>query len=346
MLLVDSHLDLSWNAITWNRDLTWSIAEIRAAERGMDEQGRATNTVSFPELRKAEVVLCLATALARTNAHARNNIDFRSQQTAYAMAQGQLAYYRIMEKAGEMRMLRSAAAIDAHLKAWQSGDRTLGFIFAMEGADPIVTPDQVAEWYEQGLRALGIAHYGPSAYAHGTGCEGGLKPEGRELLRNMRQLGMTLDITHLAAESFWQSLDAFDGPVHASHNNCRSLVPGDRQFTDEQIQALISRDAVIGVAFDSWMLQQDWRLDNNQATIANAVDHIDHICGLAGNAHHVAIGSDLDGGYGTEQTPVDLDTITDLQKIPGLLRARGYKESDVEAVMHGNWLRFFGQALG
>jgi membrane dipeptidase len=76
------------------------------------------------------------------------------------------------------------------------------------------------------------------------------------------------------------------------------------------------------------------------------VDHIDHVCQIAGSARHAAIGTDLDGGYGTEQSPNDLDTIADLQKIPGILRGRGYAESDVEGIMHGNWLRFFRKAWG
>lgn len=345
MLLVDSHLDISWNALGWNRDQTWTIEEIRAAEQDFDEQGRGTNTVCLPELRKAEVGLCLATVLARANPHARTNIDFRSQQIAYAMAQGQAAYYRAMQAAGQMRPVRTRGELRAHLERWNSGDRTIGYILAMEGADPILSPATAGEWFELGLRCVGIAHYGPSAYAHGTGSEGGLFPAGRELLREMRSLGMILDATHIAADSFWQALDVFDGPVHASHNNCRSLVPGDRQFSDEQIRALVARGAVIGVAFDSWMLQPGWSLDNNRATIADAVNHIDHICQLAGNTRHAAIGSDLDGGYGTEQTPVDLNTIADLQKIPALLAARGYSTAGVEAVMHGNWIRFFGESL-
>ncbi|MCX6625481.1 MAG: membrane dipeptidase [Acidobacteria bacterium] len=345
MLLIDSHLDISWNAISWNRDQTWTIDEIRASEKSLNEQGRGTNTVSLPELRNAEVGLCLATVLARANAHARTNIDFRSQQIAYAMAQGQAAYYRAMQAAGEMRQVRTSGDLTRQLAAWESGDRAVGYILAMEGADPIVNPAQSEEWFDLGLRCVGIAHYGPSAYAHGTGCEGGLTPAGRELLKAMRSLGMILDATHIAAESFWEALELFDGPVHASHNNCRSLVPGDRQFTDEQIRALVERNAVIGVAFDSWMLQPGWKLDNNRATIEDAVNHIDHICQIAGNTAHAAIGSDLDGGYGTEQTPVDLNTIADLQKIPAILRGRGYSESDVAGVMHGNWVRFFTESL-
>jgi membrane dipeptidase len=165
----------------------------------------------------------------------------------------------------------------------------------------------------------------------------------------MEQVGMVLDVTHLTDESFWQAVEQFKGSVLASHNNCRALVPGERQFADEQIRYLIERDSVIGIALDSWMLHPAYvpgEISNLLVSLEAAVDHIDHICQLAGDARHAAIGSDLDGGYGTEQCPHDLDTIADLQKIPGLLRKRGYAEADIEAVMHGNWLRFFQSAWG
>jgi membrane dipeptidase len=79
-------------------------------------------------------------------------------------------------------------------------------------------------------------------------------------------------------------------------------------------------------------------------TLDSALNHIDHICQLAGNARHVAIGSDLDGGFGTEQSPEDLDTISDLQMIGPLLKKRGYTEADIKAIFHGNWLRLFERA--
>lgn len=158
---------------------------------------------------------------------------------------------------------------------------------------------------------------------------------------------MILDATHLSDESFWKALGLFQGPVLASHNNCRALVPGNRQFTDEQIRELIRRDSVIGAAFDSWMLYPNWVLGSSSSTavsLESVADHIDHICQLAGNARHVGIGSDLDGGYGREQSPHDLDTIADLQALPAILRRRGYSESDIEGIMYGNWLRLFEKA--
>jgi membrane dipeptidase len=350
MLVIDSHLDLSWNALNWNRDLTLTVPEIRTLEAGMNEKSRAANTVAFPEMRRGEVAVCLATLLARANSKGRSMLDFRTQEIASAMAQGQLAFYRILESQGQLRMLRDWRSLEAHLQAWNPSDgdsSPLGFILSMEGADPILSPSQIPDWWENGLRVVGMAHYGVSAYAHGTGSPGGLTPKGPELLRAMQEAGMILDVTHLADESFWQAVDLFKGPVLASHNNCRTLVPGDRQFSDDQIRYLIQRDSVIGAAFDAWMLCPGWIIDspsNPTVSLEAVIDHIDHICQLAGNTRHAAIGSDLDGGFGREQCPYDLDTIADLQKIPTLLSSRGYRQKDIEAIMYGNWVRFFQRA--
>lgn len=349
MIVIDAHLDLSYNALNWNRDLRRPVAEIRASEAGLTQKGRGTNTVAFPELRAGEVAISLATVLARAQPLGTTNIDFRNQEIAYAMAQGQLAYYKVLEAEGACRLVRTAADLLASFHSWQSdaARAPFGFIISMEGADPIVSPSQVPQWWEDGLRVVGMAHYGPSAYAHGTASTGGLFPKGVDLLSAMAEVGLILDLTHLADESFWEALKIWKGPVLASHNNCRALVAGDRQFGDDQIKAIIERGGVIGAAFDAWMLAPDWSLSlRPKVQLKAVIDHIDHICALAGNARHVAIGTDLDGGYGTEQTPEGLDTIADLQKIPAMLRARGYTEENIVAIMHDNWLRLFNAAWG
>ncbi len=350
MMIIDSHLDLSWNALNWRRDLTKSIAEIRRSEAGMTDRKRGHNTVSFPELQKASVAVCLATVLARCSRLNDPLLDYPSREIASAMGLGQAEYYRIMESQGHMRMLRDWPALESHVAEWKrtGGSGTpLGYILAMEGADPILEPRQVELWWERGLRVVEPVHYGVSYYAHGTGAPGSLTSKGRELLAAMEAVGMILDVTHLADESFWQALEIYRGPVLASHHNCRALVPGDRQLTDEQIRALLERDAVIGAVFDSSMLHPNYvrgKTDNSLVSIERVIDHIDHVCQLAGGSQHSAIGSDLDGGFGTEQSPRELNTIADLQTVPDLLRKRGYKETHIEGIMHGNWLRFFHHA--
>jgi membrane dipeptidase len=153
----------------------------------------------------------------------------------------------------------------------------------------------------------------------------------------------------LCDESFWESLEVFRGPVWASHNNCRALVPHGRQFSDDQLRALIARGAVVGAVFDAWMLVPDWvrgssTPQNRGVTLAQVADNIDHVCQVAGDALHAGIGSDLDGAFGTEQGPADVDTIADLQKLPALLAERGYSADDVENICSGNFLRFLRKA--
>jgi membrane dipeptidase len=349
MMIIDSHLDLSWNALNWRRDLTKSIEQIRRSEEGMADRKRGHNTVSFPELQKAGVAVCLATVLARCSDLNDPLLDYPSREIASAMGWGQVEYYRIMESQGYMRMLRDWPALESHVAEWKraGGSTPLGFILSMEGADPILEPGEVELWWERGLRVIEPVHYGVSYYAHGTGAPGGLTSKGWEFLAAMENVGMILDITHLAEESFWQAVEIYRGPVLASHHNCRALVPGDRQLSDEQIRALVERDAVIGAVFDSWMLHPYYvpgKTDNSLVSMERVIDHIDHVCQIAGNARHSAIGSDLDGGFGTEQSPRELDTIANLQMVPDLLRKRGYKENDIEGIMHGNWLRFFQKA--
>ena len=349
MLTIDGHLDLAMNALDWDRNLELDVYEIRRKETGMTQKGRARGTTTLPEMRKGEIAVSLATVIDRT-AHPRSTRGGSAcQEISYAKAQGQLAYYRVLEAQGKVRILKDWSSLQGHWEAWRArGAREpLGFIMSMEGADPIVWPEQVASWWEDGMRVVSLSHYGVSAYAHGTEMIEGLLEPGKALLREMEAIGMILDLTHLSECSFWEALDIYHGPVLASHNNARALVPGDRQFSDDQLRAIYERGGVIGVALDAWMLYPGWVIGQTQPSVVSMealAAQIDHMCQVAGNAQHIGIGSDLDGGYGTEQCPHDLDTIADLQKIPALLRKRGFTEGDIDLVMHGNWLRFFREA--
>jgi membrane dipeptidase len=356
---IDAHLDLAMNAIEWNRDLTRPIAEIRELEQGFtDKPGRGRGTVSLPELRRAGIGLVVATQIARVRKSEAYSpiMPWRSQSQAYAMTQAQLAWYRCMEEQGEMTMIRSGADLEKHLTLWndsRSDSATklpVGYLLSLEGADSIWTPRHLETAYEQGLRAIGPSHYGPGVYAMGTDSTGGFPPVGRELLREIERLGMILDVTHLSDECFDEALENFDGPIWASHHNCRALVPRQRQLSDAQIRALIKRGAVIGAALDAWMIVPGWirhetTPQSSGLKLEKLIDHIDHICQLAGNSNYVGLGSDLDGAFGNEQTPLDVDTIADVHLIPELLRARGYSAEDTKNFAHGNFLRFLRGAL-
>jgi membrane dipeptidase len=220
---------------------------------------------------------------------------------------------------------------------------------ASKGADSLVTLRHLERAYEQGLRAVGPAHYGAGVYANGTDACGDLGARGRELLGEMERLGIILDVTHLCDDSLRDALDHFRGPMWASHSNCRALVAHNRQFADDQIRELIGRGAVIGAAFDAWMLVPGWirgisTPEGMGVTVERVADHIDHICQIAGNARHCMIGSDLDGGFGREQCPSDVGTIADLPRLLTILAGRGYSQDDVAGIAHGNAIRFLRAA--
>jgi membrane dipeptidase len=356
MLIVDGHLDLSLNATLWERDLTRPASEIRAAEQRLNDfPFRGRGTVSLPELRSGGVGLCVATLFARCAApgdDAGKLVTYDSPLHAWEETQRQLAWYREMESRGWMVQIVDRTSLDRHIRSCQNGglkEGPIGYVLSLEGADSIITPGHLKRSYDQGLRAIGPGHYGKGRYAGGTADDTGLTTAGRELLAEMQRLGIILDATHLSEASFWEALDVFDGSVWASHNNVRELVPGDRQFSDEQLVALIGRGAVIGAVFDAWMLTPHWKKGvscpkESGVTLESVADHIDHICQIAGNARHAALGTDLDGGFGCEQCPADVDTIADLQRLPEILVGRGYAEADIRGIMHGNWVRFLQDA--
>lgn len=355
-LIFDAHLDLSMNALEWNRDLRLPLVEIRRRELGMsDKPDRTRGTVCFPELRRGGIGICVATQIARYSSRFSKLPGWQSPEQAWAQTQGQLAWYRAMEEAGELISLRNWADIAAHLERWKAaGDDTsklpIGYLLSLEGADSILSWRHLERARLAGLIALGPVHYGPGIYGHGTDDEGPLTPRGRELLTEMQRLGIILDVTHLCDESFWDALDHYSGPVWASHHNCRKLADWNRQLTAKQILALVERGAVIGMAFDAIMMVHGWAHHRSTPKdfglkLEKICEHIDHICQLAGNARHVGIGSDLDGGYGTEQTPMDLDSIADLATLREPLTARGYSPADIDAIFHGNFLRFLRENL-
>jgi len=348
MFIFDAHLDLAMNALEWNRDLTWSVNDIRKSESGMtDKPDREKNTVSLPAMRKGNIGICVATQIARYVKKDSHLPGWNSPQQAWAQTQGQLAWYKAMEEIGEMIQITNSEQLNKHLKLWQKSKskKPIGYILSLEGADSIITMRHLERAYENGLRAIGPAHYGPGTYAHGTDSVGGIGIKGRELLRKMEELNLILDATHLCDQSFWETMKIYNGPVWASHNNCRKFVPHNRQFSDEQIKELISRNAIIGIALDAWMMVPNWvrgtsTPQNMGVTLHQMIDNIDHICQLAGNANHVGIGTDLDGAFGKEQSPSDIDTIADLQKIPTLLEKKGYSKNDIENIMHQNFITF------
>jgi len=354
MFTIDAHLDLSMNAMEWNRDLQQPVNAIRAREAGLtDKPDRAKGVVAFPELRKGNIGLVVATQIGRYVGLDNPLPGWHSPEQAWAQTQGQLSWYKAMEDAGEMIMIKDRKGLEQHLLLWNDGTpndkKPIGYILSLEGADSIINLKYLERAYNKGLRAIGPAHYGPGRYANGTDAIGHLNEQGRQLIKEMEQLNMILDATHLCDDAFWDAMELFNGAVWASHNNCRTLVNHNRQFSDDMIKVLIQKGAVIGGALDAWMMVPGWVRGQSTpeamgCNLEKMIDHMDHICQIAGNALHVGIGTDLDGAFGKEQCPYDLETIADMQKLPAMLAKRGYSTTDIENVMHGNWLRFLRKA--
>lgn len=332
-LIFDAHLDLSMNAMEWNRDLRLPIAELNSREQGMnDKPDRGNATVSFGELKRGNIGLVVATQIARYVEKGSSLPGWYSPEQAWAQTQGQLAWYRAMEKDGHMRMIKTKTDLEEHIILWNDetnkSNKPIGFLLSLEGADSLIDLSYLEYAYEQGLRAVGPAHYGPGRYANGTDSNGRLNAKGIALLREMERLNVILDATHLNDDAFWDAMDRFNGPIWASHNNCRALVDHNRQFSDDMIKILISKKAVIGVALDAWMMVPRWVRGVSDPKTMNCslevmANHIDHICQLAGNTNHVGVGSDLDGAFGKEQCPYDLKTIADMQLVFDILSQRG-----------------------
>ncbi|MCA9040161.1 MAG: membrane dipeptidase [Planctomycetaceae bacterium] len=347
MLIFDAHLDMAWNAVEWNRNLMLSVQELRQFEAQFENIVPGEPTITWPALKEAGVGITISTLLPRLHRKDGPLSHYQSREAAYGSAMGQLAYYRAMCKRGVIREIPDAATLKSHVEEWEAGpteSTPVGFILSMEGSPPILYPEQIHDWYAEGLRLLGPGHYGEAPYCFGTGSEGGLKPGGKELLQAMNECGMLLDTTHLADQSFWEALDVYEGPLIASHQNSRTLVPRDRQFTDEQFKAVAERGGMIGASFDNWMLHTDWKIgvsDPSMVTMENVADHIDYVVQLLGTTKHSGLGTDLDGGFGKEQCPSDLGTIHDLGNIAGILEKRGYSQEDIDGIMYKNFVEFF-----
>jgi len=298
-------------------------------------------------MRKGNIGICVATQIARYVKKGSLLPGWNSPQQAWAQTQGQLAWYKEMEAIGQMTALTNLNEFEAHLKLWEGStkNKPIGYILSLEGADSIVTIDHLEKAFAYGLRAIGPAHYGPGTYAHGTDSTGGIGEKGKDLLKKIMELGLILDATHLCDVSFWETMKLYEGPIWASHNNCRKFVNHNRQYADEQIKELISRKAVIGIALDAWMMVPNWirgesTPESMGVTLSQMIDNIDHICQLSGNSLHVGIGTDLDGAFGKEQSPSDLNTIADLQKVPDMLKKKGYSEKDITNIMSKNFINF------
>jgi membrane dipeptidase len=361
MFIVDAHLDLAYNALNYGRDPRRSVAEIRTAEQ---ETRRGVATVAFPEMRKAGVGLVFATLF---NTPATTPFEIFNEEAVYKTAEDahrlgmtQLDYYhRLADEDKSLRLVTNLAALDEVLSSHasdvtadesdeESDPPLIGLVPLMEGADPIREPEEAELWYERGVRLIGLA-WDDTAYCAGAWRDGrqGLTKAGYQLLEVMADLGFILDLTHMSEVASLEALDHYEGVVVATHSNARALVPGERQLSDDQIRRLGERDGVIGVVLFNAFLRAGYRKgdDKGLVTTDQVVAHVDHICQVIGDATHVGLGSDLDGGFGTADIPTPMDSIADLPLIADGLLAAGYASEDIANIMGSNWIRILRQVL-
>lgn len=353
MFIVDAHLDLAYNVLEYGRDLTQSVAAIRAQEKGQSRNGIAT--VTLPELVKGQIGLAFGTifVMPATNRMASigSQVAYANAQEAHAQGMRQLDYYhRLADELEWVRLVTDSASLNAVQQSFAAEDNhLLGIVPLMEGADPIREPEEVEQWYERGVRLVGLA-WDDTRYASGAwrGSRHGLTREGRQLLEIMAAFNLILDLTHMSEKACLEALDSYAGPLAASHSNARALVPTERQLSDQVIRRLGERDGVIGVVLSSSFLKAGHRRGDPKelVTLEHVIAHIDHICQLTGSAAHVGIGSDLDGGFGRADIPLEFDTVADLGKIGQLLAERGYTAEDVQRIMGGNWIKRLRTAWG
>jgi len=374
-LIIDSHQDIAWNMLTYGRDYTRAVQVTRRLEAGTTTPERNGDClVGWPEYQRGQIAVVFATLFVTPVKwkEVGEKIVYADYETAHRLYRDQITVYRKLADShpDKFRLIASTKELDSVIEHWSGPARDdeghparfteserdvrghpIGLIYLMEGADGIRSPHELSEWYDLGLRVIGLAWAG-TRYSGGTGEPGPLTGEGRKLIAAMADYNFILDLSHMDEAAALESLDRYEGPVMATHANCAALLRGagtNRHLSDHVIRKLIEREAVIGLVPFNTFLKVGWLRRNGsrreEISLDTFVAHIDHICQLAGNADHAGIGSDFDGGFGLQSIPPELDTIADLQMVASKLIALGYSEAEAANVLGGNWLRFLRKHL-
>jgi membrane dipeptidase len=358
LIIIDAHEDLAWNALTFGRDYRRAMVETRRLEAKDDTpkyNGQAL--IGWPEWIKGRVGIVfssLFSAPLRWKEGPWDTLCYDNPVEAHHHYQASLDVYSqwIEESPDKIQLIKDTHTLQDHWAAWQDPNCAgpVGFIMLMEGADGIREPAEVAQWFERGVRILGLSWSG-TRYAGGTKEPGPLTDLGRELLRHMDACGMILDLSHLSEDGAREALDLFQGPVIASHTSFLARVPNaefpERLLSEEMIRLITEREGVMGLLLGNRFLQNNWVLgmDRDLVGMQDIVAAIDYVCQLLGNANHIALGSDFDGGFGLDQVPMGLDSIADLRLIGDALQEYGYTPEDVEAIMGLNWYHLLQRSL-
>jgi membrane dipeptidase len=355
-IVLDAHLDIAMNHVAYGRDFrnaTWTTHLNERKYPGAAYEGNGVAAVGLPDMLLGRVAITFGTLWVNPGARDFDPaLSYETPHEAYQQAIRQIDYYhRLSDEDDRIRLIRTQSELQSVLDSWgpetEFSDHKLGIVVLMEGADPILEPKQVEEWYERGVRIVGPA-WQQTRYAAGTGAPGRLTSLGRELLDVMGDLNMILDLSHLAEAAYFEAVENYDGPFFASHSNPRRFVESDRQLSDDMIRRLAERDSVMGIVAYNRFPKQGWTPQHGKksdVSVSIMLDMIDHVCQVTGSARHVGIGTDWDGGFGWESIPIPFDSHIDLWHMREYLLKRQYSEADVTNILSGNFLRILKQGL-
>jgi len=357
MFILDAHQDIAYNALCFGRDYRNSALKTRQLENHSSvpaQNGHAT--IGLPEALAGRVAVTIATIFTapdnKTTQIYPAQAIYKTAEQAYQIGIAQWdIYQRLVEADSRLRLIQTAQDLDDVLATWADDapedGRLIGLALSIENADPILEPRQFEEWHGRGVRLVGPA-WQASRYCGGTAMPGGLTQLGYELLEVMARFNAVLDVSHMAEESFYQALDAYDGTsIIASHSNPRKFCDTDRHLSDEMIRKLAERDGVIGINFANFFLKRGWTRHDGKDAISMdwLLDVIDHVCQVTGSIRHVGIGTDFDGGFGSESIPAPFNTMADLWKLKDSLAERGFNDTDISAILSGNMVRKLREGL-
>jgi len=362
--IIDAHQDLAYSALTFARDYRRAAEETRQLERNSQTpllNGEAL--LGWPDYQRGRVALIVGSIFTIPRRYTTGDFEtqvYSNPRQARELMQNQVDYYERLcaESPDFFRLVKTRADLRATLDAWiEDGEASgvdearhpVGVMMAIEGAEGLGEPEEIEDWWQMGVRMAGPVWAG-TRFCGGTLEGDDFTREGQRLLEVMSGLGMALDLAHMRTRPMLYALERYEGPLAVSHANVRALLkedPNERHLTQEAIELLVDRDAVIGVLGYNAFLKPGWRRGDPkfQVELDWMAAHIDAICQIAGNARHVGLGSDFDGGFGRKEAPHEIDSIADLQKLAALLCERGYNEDDIAAVLGGNWARFLERML-
>ncbi|MFP4460138.1 MAG: dipeptidase [Candidatus Zixiibacteriota bacterium] len=341
-MIIDGHLDLAYNVIAFRRNICHELEKLRQEDSA---NSPGTAGVCLPELRNADVRICFGTIFIAPMSPKADlseyQVLYNTPKEAYEKGMAQLNYYHALanlDDCGQIHIIGNQADLKFVLE--NKKQPQLGIVPLMEGAEGIRTPSDVVHWHEKGLRIVGPA-WADTQYAYCSWNNvDGFTPAGFSLMQKMQELDMILDLSHLSEIAVDDALGFYEGPIIASHCNAKSICDSPRNLTDAQIKEIANRGGVIGlVMYDSFITKA------HKPDFNDLIRHAEHIAELTGDCHSIAIGSDIDGGFGLEKTPKEINKYSDIARLESFMARANFTSDQIDKIMYRNWRDFLKKYL-